>query len=55
MDFILSLGFFAAFGMFGALVYYVMDMGKSLREISDSLSKIAKHLEQIDNEDEVDK
>ena len=50
MDFILSLGFFAAFGMFGALVYYVMGIGKELKEISDNLSKIAKHLEQIDKE-----
>ena len=51
MDFILSLGFFAAFGMFGALVYYVMDIGKELKEISDNLSIIANHLEQIDKQD----
>lgn len=52
MDFMLSVGFIGAFGMFGALVYYVMEVGGKLKEISNHLSEIAKHLEQIAEKDE---
>ena len=46
MDFIMLVGFSGAFGMFGALVYYIMEVSRELKEISNSLSEIAKHLKQ---------
>ena len=45
MDFMLYMGFVAAFGLLGALVYYVMEVGRELKEISANLSKIVKFLE----------